>query len=46
MVEDEAIEDHKISDLHPSQETSARSDAIDVMSWDIESEIVHSSEIR
>ena len=47
MVKDEAIEDHKVGGLgpDPSRRTLARSDATGVMSWGIESEIVHNSKI-
>ena len=45
MAKDERAEDCKVGGLGPRSETSIRSDAISVMSWSIESEIVHSSEI-
>ena len=45
MAEDEAAEDCKVSSLDPSRGTSTKSDATDVMSWDIKSEIAHSLEI-
>ena len=44
VAEDEAIEDHKVSGSGPRRETQARSNATIMMSWDIELEIVCSSD--
>ena len=45
MVEDEATKDHNVGGPNPSQGTRVRLDTTDVMSWDIESEIIHSLDI-
>ena len=45
MIEDEVAEDRKVGSPGPSRGTSVRLDAIDVMNWDIESEIIYNLEI-
>ena len=43
MAKDEVAEDRMMGGPGPSRETSARLDVIGILSWSIESEIIHSS---